>query len=202
MRWSLAGGSGSGRWGFTARLHFLFTPCFPSTDTVWAHSLPSPSPCLASPPGQDSKTGKAFLMYSALVRVLSQQQDVGRAGAGGNCGRDLGVWMCSYYIEFAWADHLSFKIPCEMVPSSCRVSVPAAWGAGGGLPCWGFVADLVLGLYKPLLISVQTHSFLGASVSFTYVSQEVALIPYWLKCLSVWRTHRYNFSKIDCTFIF
>ena len=38
----------------------------------------------ASPPGQDCKTGKAFLMYSALVRVLSQQQDVGRAGAGGN----------------------------------------------------------------------------------------------------------------------
>lgn len=30
----------------------------------------------------DCKTRKAFLTYSALVRVLSQQQDVGRAGAG------------------------------------------------------------------------------------------------------------------------
>lgn len=113
---------------------------------------------------------------------------------------ELWVWMCSYYTV-----HLG-RSPFFQNPvwngTQLRVSVPAAWGAGGGLPCWSFVADLVLGLYKPFLISVQTHSFPVASVLFIYVSQEVALIPYWLKCLSVWRTHRYNFSKIDCTFIF
>lgn len=166
MRWSLAGGSVSGHWGFTARLYFLFTPCFPSIDAVWAHSLPAFSARTENILGTVSRKSLSHILcFCQGLWTWVEPVQVETEDGNQRCGCAPTTQNSPGQITFP------SKPPREMVPSSCRMSVAAAWGAGGGLPCWIFVADLVLGLSNPLLVSVQTHSFLVASVLLIYVSQ-------------------------------